>query len=283
LLGTACARRLLAAGFEVHGYDVDAGKREALAGLGARAAASVAAIVQACRSLVLCVFDTQQVRQVVEEIGAALHPSEPRAVICCSTCDPDELAQIAEAAQKRGLQFVEMPISGSSGQVAAGDGVGFVAGSGEAREACAAILEAICPRRTELERFGDPLRAKLAINLILGLNRAALAEGLVLAERLGLDLARFLESARNSAAYSQAMDVKGAMMTRRQFTPAQGRVAQSLKDFRLMLAQAHSRGQALPFANLYAAMLEDCVRQGEAQWDNAAILEAIRRQGGGGP
>jgi putative dehydrogenase len=269
----------LAAGFEVHGYDVEPARREAIATLGGHGAASIADVVQACPNLVLCVFDTQQVRQVVREIGRAAPTSEPRTVICCSTCDPDALEEIARAAEARGLQFVEMPISGSSGQVAAGDGVGFVAGAPETKRRCAAVLEAICPRRTDVERFGDPLRTKLAINLILGLNRAALAEGLVLAERLGLDVARFLESARKSAAYSQVMDVKGAMMTRREFTPAQGRVVQSLKDFHLMLAQAQSRSQALPFAKLYAAMLEDCVRTGEGEWDNSAILEAIRRQG----
>ena len=134
-----------------------------------------------------------------------------------------------------------MPISGSSGQVAAGHGVGFVAGSSEVIERLDETLKAICPKRTRLEKFGDPLRAKLAINLVLGLNRAALAEGLVLAERLGLDPSAFLELAKSSAAYSQVMDVKGAMMAKREFTPAQGKVSQSLKDFRLMLDQASSK------------------------------------------
>ena len=152
----------------------------------------------------------------------------------------------------------------------AGQGVGFVAGSATVMKRLNKVLEAICPRRTELGKFGDPLRTKLAINLILGLNRAALAEGLVLAERLGLDVAAFLELARGSAAYSQVMDVKGAMMARREFTPAQGRVAQSLKDFRLMLAQAGSNAQQLPFAAVYAEMLEDCVRRGEAAWGSSS-------------
>src|SRR5579871_1654009 len=172
LLGAACARRLLEAGFEVHAYDVDAAKAKV-----AKPCASLHDLVSACPTLVLCVFDTAQVREVVEQIA------EKRDVICCSTCDPDELSRIAEAADARGLHFIEMPISGSSGQVAAGRGVGFVAGSYETKKRTQKILEAICPRRTELEKFGDPLRAKLAINLILGLNRASLAEGMVLAER----------------------------------------------------------------------------------------------------
>jgi 3-hydroxyisobutyrate dehydrogenase-like beta-hydroxyacid dehydrogenase len=75
------------------------------------------------------------------------------------------------------------------------------------------------------------------------------------------------------------MDVKGSMMARREFSNPQSRVDQSLKDFKLMLAQAQGAGQALPFATLYADLLEDCVRRGEGEWDNAAILEAIRRLG----
>jgi 3-hydroxyisobutyrate dehydrogenase-like beta-hydroxyacid dehydrogenase len=74
------------------------------------------------------------------------------------------------------------------------------------------------------------------------------------------------------------MDVKGHMMARREFDKVQGRVDQTLKDFKLMLEQGRKAGQALPFATVYVHMLEDCVRHGEAAWDNAAILEAVRRR-----
>jgi 3-hydroxyisobutyrate dehydrogenase-like beta-hydroxyacid dehydrogenase len=147
-------------------------------------------------------------------------------------------------------------------------------------EQAAAVLDAICPRRYYLGDAGNGSRAKLAVNLILGLNRAAIAEGLVFAERLGLDRAAFLDVARGSAAYSQVMDVKGALMARREYRKPQSRVDQSLKDFRLMLEQAQALRQELPFASLYARMLEDCMRHGEGEWDNAAIAEAIARRGG---
>ena len=89
--------------------------------------------------------------------------------------------------------------------------------------------------------MGNGSRAKLAVNLILGLNRAALAEGLALASGLGLDRVAFLEVARGSAAYSQVMDVKGELMARREYRNPQSRVDQSLKDFKLMLEQAHAQ------------------------------------------
>jgi putative dehydrogenase len=67
-------------------------------------------------------------------------------------------------------------------------------------------------------------------------------------------------------------------MATRQFRNPQSRVDQSLKDFKLMLEQARAAGQELPFANVYVRLLEDCIRHGEGEWDNAAILGAIQRR-----
>jgi L-threonate 2-dehydrogenase len=140
------------------------------------------------------------------------------------------------------------------------------------------VLDAICPRRYYIGAVGNGSRAKLAVNLILGLNRGAMAEGLAFAARLGLDPVEFPEVAKGSAAYSQVMDIKGQMMARREYAKPQSRVDQSLKDFKLMIAQARAAGQTLPFAQVYAELLEDCMKNGEAESDNAAILEAIHRR-----
>lgn len=282
LMGTACARRLTAANFEVLAHDVSAAQLEAIAKTGARPIASLAELVQACEMLVVAVFNTDQ----VEDVVAGPHgvqtvvssTAAPRTVICVSTCDPDRLAALAERVAPGNVRFLEVPISGTSRQVAEGEGVGLVGGDRAVMNEAAPVLDAICPRRHYLGAVGNGSRAKLAVNLILGLNRAALAEGLVFAERLGLDRSAFLEVARGSAAYSQVMDVKGPLMARREYRNPQSRVDQSLKDFRLMIEQAQVRGQDLPFASLYAWMLEDCVKNHEAEWDNAAIAEAIARR-----
>jgi 3-hydroxyisobutyrate dehydrogenase-like beta-hydroxyacid dehydrogenase len=128
---------------------------------------------------------------------------------------------------------------------------------------------------------GSAGRAKLAINLILGLNRLALAEGLVFAERLGLEPSRFLEVARQAASYSQVMDTKGPKMVRGDFTP-EGRARQTLKDVELMLAQARRLGQELPLAQLNAEVLRACVDSGEGDQDNSVVINEIRRRVGPG-
>jgi putative dehydrogenase len=281
LMGTACSKRLSQAGFDVVAYDVDAAKRAALARVGARAAASIAEVAHACEPIVICVFSTEQVEQVLEGACGIAEAAggKGRTVICTSTCDPDRLAALATRIEPRGVRFLETPISGTSRQVADGDGVGLIGGSRAVMDAAAPVLDAICPRRFYLGAVGNGSRAKLAVNLILGLNRAALAEGLTFASRLGLDPVAFLEVARGSAAQSQVMDVKGPLMARREYGNPQSRVDQSLKDFKLMLAQARAAGQELPFATVYAQLLDECMRRGEGEWDNAVIVEAIRRRG----
>lgn len=280
LLGTACARRLLRAGMEVVATDVDEAKRAAIGGFGARAVATTADAARECDTLVVAVFDTSQVEAVIagEHGIAQAAGGAPRTVVCMSTCDPGRLAALAARVQPLGVSLLEAPVSGTSRQVAEGEGVALVGGEPAVLERAAPVLDAICARRYHLGAIGTGSRAKLAVNLILGLNRAALAEGLVFAERLGLDPAAFLEVAMGSAAHSSVMRVKGPAMAHRDYAQPQSRVDQSLKDFRLMLEQGRAAGQALPFAALYAELLEDCVRRGEGRWDNAAIAEAIRRR-----
>jgi len=283
LMGSAIAQRLVGAGNEVLAYDVDAQKRSAIGAVGAIPQASLGAVISRCEISVICVFSTAQVAAVIEGPGGALETMAgaergARVFIVTSTCDPDELAALASRVEPRGAHVLEVPISGTSRQVAQGDGVGLVGGERAVLEKAAPVLDAFLKIRHDLGAVGNGSRAKLAVNLILGLNRAALAEGLVFAGQLRLDPVAFLDVARGSAAYSQVMDVKGQLMARREFQPPQSRVDQSLKDFNLMLSQARVAGQELPFATVYARMLEDCVAHGEAEWDNAAIAEAIARR-----
>jgi 3-hydroxyisobutyrate dehydrogenase-like beta-hydroxyacid dehydrogenase len=278
LLGEALARRLLAAGFAVAGFDLDPARNARLAELGGRPATSVAAVARSCQPIVLAVFSTDQVETIVEdELLPAVGEGSGRMLLCASTCDPDRLALLAERVAARGLRIVETPVSGSSGQVGRGEGVGLVGGDRNDIAAAEPILRALFPTYFHIGRIGDGGRAKLAVNLILGLNRLALAEGLVFAERLGLDPAAFLAVARGSACYSQVMDIKGAKMVGGDFAP-EGRVTQHLKDVHLMLEQAKRVKQRLALLEVHADVLEACVRHGEGDLDNSIVVEEVRRR-----
>jgi 3-hydroxyisobutyrate dehydrogenase len=278
LLGQAFVHRLRGAGFETMGFDVDAAKNAKLAELGGRAAASVADLARRCDPIVLAVFSTDQVEDVIErELLPILGNGSGKVVLCASTCDPDRIAALGERVATRGLRLLETPVSGASGQVSRGEGVGLIGGDGDVVRAVESILRALFANYFHIGKVGDGGRAKLAVNLILGLNRLALAEGLVFAERLGLDPQAFLKVARSSAAYSQVMDIKGSKMIRGEFA-AEGRVTQHLKDVHLMLEQAERVKQRLPLLAIHADVLEACVRQGEGDLDNSAVIKEIRRR-----
>lgn len=283
LMGMACTRRLRGAGFEVLGHDSDAGKLRALEALGGRAAHSLAELAGACDTAVLAVFDTAQVEDVIEGprgLLALLPAAEgPLTVVCVSTCDPDRIAALAARLPAERLRFVEAPVSGTSDQTARGEALGLIGGEPSAVDAARRVIDAIAPRWRRIGPAGSGGRAKLAINLILGINRAALAEGLVFAERMGLDPAAFLAVARESAAYSQVMDIKGGKMVAGDFAP-HGFVSQSLKDFSLMAEQAQRVGQRLPLAETYTTLMQGCVAHGEGDLDNSAVIREIRRRTG---
>jgi 3-hydroxyisobutyrate dehydrogenase-like beta-hydroxyacid dehydrogenase len=275
LLGSALAHRLLAAGYSPKGFDIEAVKVAALANAGGTAATLDA--VAHCDVVLLAVFDTAQVEDVVANAVLPALTGVPKVVLVASTCDPDRIAALAESVAPRGLTLIEAPVSGSSAQVRGGDGVGLIGGPKDAIDGAADVIDALYPKWFNMGAIGNGGRAKLAINHILGLNRLVLAEGLVLAERFGLEPAAFLDVARQSAAYSQVMDIKGPKMVRGDYAP-QGFIHQSLKDFKLILEQGAKRGQELPLAALNAEVLSACISRGEGERDNAAVIEEIRRR-----
>jgi 3-hydroxyisobutyrate dehydrogenase-like beta-hydroxyacid dehydrogenase len=276
-MGQAFAERLIGAGFAVLGFDRDPTKEAWLASRGGRAARCIGELAREASPIVIAVFSTDQVEEVVQGLMPALAPDARRIVLCTSTCDPDRIASLGGRCASHGLRFLEVPVSGTSEQVRRHEGVALIGGEEALIAEVAPVLDALFARRFHVGRVGDAGRTKLAINLVLGLNRLALAEGLVFAERLGLDPAAFLDVARRSAAYSQVMETKGPKMVVGDFSP-EGRVRQTLKDVRLTIELAHARGQRLPLLEVHEDILAACVRHGEEDLDNSRVVAEVRRR-----
>src|SRR5262245_3582898 len=235
LMGEVYARRLLDAKIPVTGFDIDPARQARMAEIGGESVQTLAELARPARCIIIAVFSTDQVEDVVEDyLLPALGDGSGKIVLCMSTCDPDRVAALARRVIPRGIRYLDVPVSGTSDQVRRGDGVALIGGDTAIADETKDILDTLFVRRFHVGQVGDGGRAKLAVNLVLGLNRLALAEGLVFAECLGLDPAAFLDVARGSASYSQVMDTKGAKMVRGDFS-AEGRVRQTLKDTHLML------------------------------------------------
>src|SRR6202012_1521156 len=137
LMGEVYARRLIAAGFAVIGYDVDQAKSERLATFCAQAGA-LTDIARHCEPIVVAVFNTEQVEDVVER--ALIPAATGKIVLVTSTCDPDRIAALGARVGDR-LRFLETPVSGTSEQVRKGDGVGLIGGDQKIAADAAPVLD----------------------------------------------------------------------------------------------------------------------------------------------
>jgi 3-hydroxyisobutyrate dehydrogenase-like beta-hydroxyacid dehydrogenase len=184
LMGEVYAQRLIDAKIPVTGFDVDPARRARLAEIGGQPAPSVGELAKAARCVIVAVFSTDQVEDVVEQhLLSALGEGSGKIVLCMSTCDPDRVAALAARISPRGIRYLDVPVSGTSDQVRRGDGVALIGGDVAIADEVKDVLDVLFARRFHVGKVGDGGRAKLAVNLILGLNRLALAEGLVFAER----------------------------------------------------------------------------------------------------
>lgn len=272
LMGSAFADRLLAAGASIMGFDPENDRRDSLERNGGRPA-TLKEVAQQCEVLVLAVFDGAQVESVFDVFERAAADRQ-LTVICTTTCEPDCVDRVAARAARAGIAFVEAPVSGTSRDVRAGEATALVSGAADVIERWAPLLTTLCPRIVPVGKIGDASRIKLAINLVLQSNRAALAEGLVFAETIGLDPSAFLTAVRASAAYSRVMDAKGEKMLQRDFRP-QSRIAQTLKDAELILNEAQKHRLTLPMTSTQVTLLRQAIALKGGECDSAAVIAAI--------
>ncbi|MBC5766100.1 NAD(P)-dependent oxidoreductase [Ramlibacter albus] len=278
LVGQALGKRLLQAGFAVRGFDLRAEARDAFAARGGTACATVREVGAQCETVVLAVFETRDVQGIVADPGGLLAPgSAVQCLVDCSTGDPEQLVALASQLRERDIRFIEAPLSGASTQIEAGEATQLLGGAAIDIRERTALFDALSRRRIHVGPAGMAAKAKLATNLVLGLNRAVLAEGFAYAETLGISPAMFLELVLATPARSAAAEVKGPMMVSGDFAP-QSRIRQHLKDVDLMLASARAAGQPLPLSETHASLMRRAVESGDGDLDNAAIVRQWRRE-----
>jgi 3-hydroxyisobutyrate dehydrogenase-like beta-hydroxyacid dehydrogenase len=278
LVGTAIAERLLAGDFEIVGFDIDSARCKHFKQLGGKTASSSAEVAQQVGRVVLSLPDTNIVKQVVEGPAGILEAkTPPKYIIDTTTGDPEETIALAQRLSERQIHFLDATISGSSRQVRDKEAVFMIGGENAAFETCMDIFQTLTEKVFYLGPSGNGSKAKLASNLILGLNRVALAEGLVFASKLGLEPETFLELLKATPAYSAVMDTKGKKMLTDDFT-VESRIRQHHKDVSLILKYAEKAGQELPLSKVHLDALEKAIEAGDGDLDNAAIIREIERR-----
>jgi len=272
LLGSAVAARLLRAKFEVKGYDTRPEQVNSLHARGLIAAASVADVAAEADAVFTILPSLESVEATFLGTGGLIEAAPHSCtLIQMSTISPELTRRLGAAASAKGLAFLDAPMSGTSAMVERGDCAVFVAGDRAQAAACQTVFDAIAKKTVYAGDIGMASLAKLATNLLVGLNTAALAEAFVLGAKGGLAPAALFEILKDSAADSKMLEVRGPLMVSRRFD-AQMKIDLFLKDFKLMLEEGRRLEVPLPLTSVIQQLATATAAAGRGDEDLAAIV-----------
>ncbi len=267
LMGTVITERLLEHGYPVVVWNRSPEKATPLLAAGATWSDNPLA---ECQRVILSLYSSDVVTEVIADLQAGLHPSQ--ILIDTTTGEPEASLAHAQWLGERGVAYLDAPVSGSSQQTRLGEALIMVGGDHSTFDACSDLWKVLSRQVIYTGATSSASRMKLVSNLVLGLNRIALAEGLAFAKSIGVQPAAALKVLQASAAYSRAMDVKGAKMLAGDFS-AQAKLSQHLKDVRLILQAASAAGVALPLSETHRRLLEQAEEAGYGELDNSSVIK----------
>jgi 3-hydroxyisobutyrate dehydrogenase-like beta-hydroxyacid dehydrogenase len=272
LMGTVLAERFLEHRYATVVWNRTRQKAESLLAQGAVWSDNP---LRTCDRVIISLYDTETVEQVLHQLADGLRPGQ--ILLDATTGEPNHSAALGAQLALRGVHYLDAPISGSSEQTRRGEVAIMVGGDQESFVACRDLFDCLAQKVFYVGPCGSASRMKLVTNLVLGLNRVALAEGLAFAAAIGLDPRTALDVLMGSPAYSRTMDAKGPKMLDGDFRP-QARLSQHLKDMRLILALARDSGCPVPLSETHSWLLEKCEAAGYGDADNSAIFRAFDRE-----
>jgi 3-hydroxyisobutyrate dehydrogenase-like beta-hydroxyacid dehydrogenase len=272
LVGIALAERLQQAGNAVLGFDIDSHRRDALLALTGNVAANADDVASMVDVIMLSLPTSKIAAEVIATITT---PLAGKTIIDTTTGEPSEMVALGHSLAARGAQYLDATIAGSSAQVRSGEVIVMVGGDSDVVSRFIPLLQTFSVRVFHVGPWGAGARMKLVVNLVLGLNRAVLAEALCFAERIGVDPRQAFDVLRSGPAFSKVMEIKGEKMLNGEFAP-QARLAQHLKDVRLILSAGEAVQADLPLSTLHEQLLSQLDSDGFGDLDNSAIIKAFR-------
>jgi 3-hydroxyisobutyrate dehydrogenase len=280
-MGGGMAANLAKAGHDVRAFDLSADALARAGSAGCLAAGSAAEAAEGSEAVITMLPAGKHVADVYERsVFAAAPPSA--ILIDCSTIDVATARQVAQAAQARGLQTVDAPVSGGIAAAAAGTLTFMAGGSAAAFERAEPYLQAMGKAVIHAGGNGAGQAAKICNNMILGATMVATCEAFALAEKLGLDARAFYDIASVSSGQSWSMTSYCPVPGVGPATPADNdyrggfAAALMLKDLRLAIAAAEDAGAAVPVGGRAREMYEALVDAGHGGRDFSAMLPFLR-------
>jgi 3-hydroxyisobutyrate dehydrogenase len=273
IMGTGMARSLLREGHAVRVWNRTPQRAAPLAGDGAEVAGSAAEAVGGAEVVVVMLFDTAAVLEVLAEAAAA---AEPDAVwLQSSTIGVAGTEQVAALAAERGLRLLDAPVLGTRQPAELGRLVALVSGDRAALEAAAPVLAAISARTVDAgDRLGAASALKLACNAWVATLNAAVGQSMALAEGLGVDPGLFLDAVRGGPVDSAYLQGKAELIRKQDYPPSFA-LDGAVKDVELILAAARIAGVADDILTALREVYGRASAAGHGADDMAAVYAAF--------
>jgi 3-hydroxyisobutyrate dehydrogenase-like beta-hydroxyacid dehydrogenase len=277
VMGSALSSHLLAAGWQVAGYDIDPARLAEHQERGGQAAASPADAAAQAEIIVTSLPHVQALRDVVQDLAGA---PPGRVVIETSTLPVPVKEQAREFLAVRNLVLLDCPLSGTGGQARNKDVVAYLSGPGDAKARAEPVLRAMTRGIHDVGEFGNGSAVKFIANLLVAVHNAAAAEALVLAERAGLDLATVLDAVRDGAGTSRMFEVRGPAMAAADYSGPGVRTSVFGKDLEIIAGFARDVGSPTPLFALTSALYTAALAQGREDQDAACVHAVLRAMAG---
>jgi len=282
IMGSPMAQHLIAAGHQLY---VNAQRKvpEAIAGSTAVQCADAAEVARQSQVIFLMVPDTPDVEAalfaeggVAEGLKGASGPR--RTVVDMSSISPMATKAFAQRINELGADYVDAPVSGGEVGAKAASLTIMCGGEPAVFEAIKPLLEKMGKNITLVGGVGDGQTTKVANQIIVALNIAAVGEALLFASKAGADPAKVRQALMGGFASSRILEVHGERMIKRTFNPG-FRIRLHQKDLGLALQGAKELGLALPQTANAAQLMQACAANGMADLDHSALVKALELMG----
>lgn len=280
LMGQAFITNMRKSDFSVQGFDIDPARMDDLKKMGGQPVDSPAAAARGVKWVITSLPNSGIVREAVLGAGGIVEGAQDGLYIAdTSTSRPEDSERIAGELAQRGICFLDSAVSGTSTMALAKDLIVIAGGTKEDFEACRPVFDGFSRAAYHMGPVGSGARTKLVVNLVLAGNRFALAEGLVLGEKAGLELKNLLSVLQDGACSSKTMIDKGPKMIDADYSK-QGQIKTALKDSRLMIEQGQRLGAPLLLTSIWSQLLQTAYEKGYGEKDSVAYIEILRGMAG---
>jgi len=278
IMGNPMAAHLIAAGHEVFMTTLGKVPAELLTGKG-KACDSITDVVKQADIIFLMLPDTPDVAKVLfGEGGVSLALTKGKTVVDMSSISPMDTKEFAKKINALGCDYLDAPVSGGEVGAKAASLTIMVGGPQAAFDLVKPLFELMGKNITLVGGNGDGQTCKVANQIIVALNIAAVGEALLFASKAGADPAKVRQALMGGFASSRILEVHGERMIKRTFAPG-FRIGLHQKDLNLALSGARTLGLALPQTAGAAQLMQACAANGMQDLDHSALVRALELLG----